>query len=220
MPVIAIDGPSASGKGTLAKALARHFGFHHLDTGRLYRALGKKAREYGFNPQDHAAVADLARRITQADLADPHLAREDIGQLAARFAPIPAVRAAIIDFSRRFARKSPGTVLDGRDVGRVICPEAEVKLFICATLEARAQRRLDEEHNGKGAPPAHKPAPQIKEEMMTAIALRDARDAKELEKAADVLLLDTSDLTINEMVEGAIALIGEACPRLLVRSDP
>jgi cytidylate kinase len=175
---IAIDGPAASGKGTIARALAAHFGFHHLDTGLLYRAVGAR----GGDP-----VA-AARGLTAADLARDDLRSAEAGQAASRVAAIAEVRAQLIVFQRRFARQEPGAVLDGRDIGTVICPGAEVKLYVTASDRVRAARRARE--LGADA-----------DEMLAQLRERDARDAARavapMRPAADAVLLDTSDMTIE-----------------------
>ncbi|WGR63607.1 (d)CMP kinase (plasmid) [Paracoccus ferrooxidans] len=188
---IAIDGPAASGKGTIARALARHFGFAHLDTGLLYRAVGAK----GGDP-----IA-AARGLAPEDLARPDLRSAEAGQAASRVAAIPEVRAALVEFQRRFARSQPGAVLDGRDIGTVICPEAELKLYITASDEIRARRRALE----LGADEAR---------ILAELRERDARDAARavapMRPADDALLLDTSEMTIDEAVARAIACAREA----------
>lgn len=182
---IAIDGPAASGKGTIARALSRRFGFHHLDTGLLYRAVGAK----GGDPV--AAAQDLHAD----DLARPDLRTNEAGQAASRVAAIPEVRSALVDFQRRFAMLEPGAVLDGRDIGTVICPCAELKLYVIASDEVRAGRRATE----LGADPA---------ETLAALRERDARDSARatapLRPADDAVILDTTDMTITEAVSRAI----------------
>ncbi len=188
---IAIDGPAASGKGTIARALARHFGFVHLDTGLLYRAVGAM----GGDP-----VA-AARRLVPSDLDREDLRSAEAGQAASRVAAIPEVRTALIDFQRRFARTEPGAVLDGRDIGTVICPEAELKLYVTATDAVRARRRALE----LGADEVR---------ILSELRERDARDAARavapMRPAEDALLLDTSEMTIDEAVARAIASAKEA----------
>lgn len=188
---IAIDGPAASGKGTIARALARHFGFAHLDTGLLYRAVGAK----GGDP------ITAARGLAPEDLARPDLRSAEAGQAASRVAAIPEVRAALVEFQRRFARSQPGAVLDGRDIGTVICPEAELKLYVTASDEIRARRRALE----LGADEAR---------ILAELRERDARDAARavapMRPADDALLLDTSEMTIDEAVARAIACAREA----------
>ncbi|AUH63421.1 (d)CMP kinase [Paracoccus zhejiangensis] len=185
---IAIDGPAASGKGTIARALSLTFGFHHLDTGLLYRATGAK----GGDP-----VA-AARGLTPEDLARGDLRSAEAGQAASRVAAIPEVRAALVVFQREFARREPGAVLDGRDIGTVICPGAEVKLFVTASDIVRAGRRAAE----LGADPA---------EMLIQLRERDARDASReaapMRPAEDALLLDTSEMTIEAAVASAVAAV-------------
>ena len=183
--IIAVDGPAASGKGTIARALARHFGFAHLDTGLLYRAVGAK----GGDP------VQAARSLTPDDLAREDLRSAAAGQAASRVAAIPEVRAALVDFQRRFAQSEPGAVLDGRDIGTVICPEAPLKLYVTASDQVRARRRALE----LGADEAV---------MLRELRERDARDAARdvapMRAAEDALLLDTSDMSIDEAVARAI----------------
>jgi cytidylate kinase len=185
---VAIDGPAAAGKGTIARAVAERFGFAHLDTGLLYRAVGMK----GGDPV--AAARDLG----EADLARPDLRTAEAGQAASRVAAIPAVRAALLDFQRRFARREGGAVLDGRDIGTAVCPEAEVKLYVTAADTVRAARRAAE----LGAPV---------DAVLADLAARDARDAARdvapMRPAADAVLLDTSDLTIEAAVEAAVNVV-------------
>ena len=182
---IAIDGPAASGKGTIARALARHFGFAHLDTGLLYRAVGAR----GGDP----VAAALA--LSADDLARDDLRTAEAGQAASRVAAIPEVRAALVDFQRRFARAEPGAVLDGRDIGTVICPDAEVKLYVTASDAVRARRRALE----LGADEA-----LILRELRERDARDAARDVAPMRPADDALLLDTSDMSIDEAVARAI----------------
>lgn len=185
---IAIDGPAASGKGTIARALAEKFGFAHLDTGLLYRAVGAM----GGDP------ILAARNLAAADLARTDLRTAEAGAAASRVAAIPAVRAALMDFQRRFARAEPGAVLDGRDIGTVICPEAEVKLYITASDETRAARRAAE----LGADPA---------QMLLDLRERDRRDANRttapLRPATDAIFLDTTALSIEDAVTRAAAVV-------------
>ena len=185
---IAIDGPAASGKGTLARALVGHFGFHHLDTGLLYRAVGA----LGGDP-----VA-AAENLTPQDLLRPDLRTAEAGQAASRVATDPQVRAALVDFQRRFAVQEPGAVLDGRDIGTVICPDAALKLYVTADDQTRAARRAAE----LGADPA---------EMLVQLRERDARDAARatapLRPAEDAVLLDTTAMRIEDAVAAAIVLV-------------
>ena len=193
---IAIDGPAAAGKGTISRAVAAHFGFAHLDTGLLYRAVGRRMLE-GADP------LEAARNLTQADLARDDLRGADAAQAASKVATIPEVREALLDFQRAFARRAGGAVLDGRDIGTVICPEAEAKLFVTASPEVRAHRR-------------HAELRDAGSDMSFAAVLadvheRDARDRDRsiapLRPAADVVLIDTSHMDIDEAVAAAIAAI-------------
>lgn len=181
---VAVDGPAAAGKGTISRALAQRFGFAHLDTGLLYRAVGA----LGGDP-----VA-AARDLRPEDLARDDLRSLAAGEAASRVATLPEVRAALTEFQRRFARQPGGAVLDGRDIGTVICPEAEVKLFVTASPEVRAHRRWLE----LGGDPA---------QVLAEVKARDARDMSRAEAplrpAADAILLDTSSQTIAEAVEAA-----------------
>lgn len=185
---IAIDGPAASGKGTIARALAQRFRFHHLDTGLLYRAVGAK----GGDP-----VA-AALGLTVEDLAREDLRSSEAGQAASRVAAIPEVRAALVDYQRRFARQEPGAVLDGRDIGTVICPEAELKLYVTASDEVRALRRASE----LGADPV---------ETLAALRERDARDSARatapLRAAEDAVTLDTTEMSVTEAVTRSVKLV-------------
>lgn len=141
---IAIDGPAAAGKGTLAKRLAEHYGLPYLDTGLLYRAIGKLADESGIDLDDAAAVGPIAERLDTSHLDDGSLRGREAGELASRVAVHPQVRSALTDFQRHFAARPQGAVLDGRDIGTVICPKARVKIFVTASAEVRARRRTDE----------------------------------------------------------------------------
>jgi len=190
---VAIDGPAAAGKGTIARAVAAHFGFAYLDTGLLYRAVGAK----GGDP-----VA-AARGLSEADLARGDLRTLEAGQAASRVAAIPEVRAALVDFQRAFARRQGGAVLDGRDIGTVICPEAEVKLYVTAPPEVRARRRWLE-IGGEGGP---KPYAVVLAEVKE----RDARDMGRadapLRAAADAVVIDTSAMGVEEAVARAVAVV-------------
>jgi CMP/dCMP kinase len=196
--IIAVDGPAASGKGTIARAIAAHFGLPHLDTGLLYRAVGVVTERAGGDP-DSTGEALAACDFDDALLADPELRTEVAGGLASRVSVHPAVRAALLERQRGFANQPGGAVLDGRDIGTVIAPHADAKLFVTASAEARAARR-------------HMEDPRADIAQMTAdIRARDARDSGRAEaplrQAADADLLDTSDLTIGAAVQRAIALV-------------
>ena len=199
--IIAVDGPTASGKGTIAKALAAHFGLPHLDTGLLYRAVGRKVALNGGDPDCEAdALAGCA--FPEALLADPILRSEDTGSLASRVSIHPAVRAALLERQRAFVRQPGGAVLDGRDIGTVIAPEAEVKLFVTASVEARARRRHAEMLKRGECPTLT--------DIEADLRRRDARDSGRAEAplraAPDAVILDNSDMTRDESVAEAIRL--------------
>ncbi|WP_284164562.1 (d)CMP kinase [Frigidibacter sp. SD6-1] len=185
---VAIDGPAAAGKGTIGRAIAREFGFAHLDTGLLYRAVGVK----GGDP----VVA--ARSLSEADLARGDLRTLAAGQAASRVAVLPEVRAALVAYQRTFARREGGAVVDGRDIGTVICPEAEVKLFVTASAEVRAHRRWLEVGGDEA-------------KVLAEVRERDERDrnraASPMVAAIDAVTFDTSDMTIADAVERACALV-------------
>lgn len=194
---VAIDGPAASGKGTIARALAAHFGLGHLDTGLLYRAVGRRMLA-GDAPVTAAAA------LTAEDLADPDALRgPDVAQAASKVAAIPEVRVALVDYQRAFARRAGGAVLDGRDIGTVICPWAEAKLFVTAAPEVRARRR-HAELIGRGLDAAY-------EDVLADVRERDARDAgraaSPMKAAEDAVLLDTSDLDVDAALARAIAAV-------------
>ena len=193
---IAIDGPAAAGKGTISKAIAAHFGFAHLDTGLLYRAVGAKVLA-------GADAIEAARALVAEDLDDDSLRTADVAQAASRVAVIAEVREALVDFQRAFARRSGGAVLDGRDIGTVICPDAEAKLFVTARAEVRAERRFLE-LQGRGSE-------VTRETVLADVKERDARDMERaeapLKPADDAVLIDTSDMAIDDAVQAAIAAI-------------
>ncbi|WP_424832777.1 (d)CMP kinase [Ruegeria sp.] len=193
---VAIDGPAAAGKGTISKAVAAHFGFAHLDTGLLYRAVGRRTL-------DGVDAIEAAQALTAEELELGDLRTAEIAQAASKVAVIPEVRAALVDFQRAFARRAGGAVLDGRDIGTVICPHAEVKLFVTASPEVRAERRFLE-LLAKGAE-------VTRAQVLADVRERDARDADRstapMKPAEDAVLLDTSDLSIEEALGKAIALV-------------
>ena len=200
--IIAVDGPAASGKGTIARALAHHFDLPHLDTGLLYRAVALNLWRFGGDPDSEFAAA-RACDFAQVDFDDPELKSEVVGGIASRISAYPLVRAALFERQRDFAAQAGGAVLDGRDIGTVIAPEAEAKLFVTARVEVRAQRRAAElERLGREA--------HIKDVLID-LQARDARDSNRttapLLQADDAILLDTSDMAIDAAVQRAIALV-------------
>lgn len=193
---VAIDGPAAAGKGTVSRAVAAHFGFAHLDTGLLYRAVGAKVLT-GMRAEEAALT------LVAADLENDKLRSNDVAEAASKAAAIPAVRAALVDFQRSFAMRAGGAVLDGRDIGTVICPDAQVKLFVTATPEVRAQRRYAEL--------AAKGAEVTFASVLAEVEARDARDSSRaeapLKPAEDAVRMDTSEMDIEAAVAHAIQLI-------------
>lgn len=197
--IIAVDGPAAAGKGTIARALARHYGYHFLDTGALYRMVGLAAIRAGGEPITTAAAIAAAKRLDPAQFTDAELRNEKAGAAASIVAVIPEVRAALLELQRSFARKPPGAVLDGRDIGTVVCPDAHAKLFITASAEVRAKRRQlelgAEDYNA----------------ILADIRARDERDSKRatapLVAAADAVTLDTSEMDIASAVAAAVTVV-------------
>lgn len=204
--VIAVDGPAASGKGTIARALARHYGLPFMDTGKLYRACGLAMRQAGLDPYDAEAAARAAQRIDPALLDDPDLMSAINSDYASIVSSHPGVRAALLGVQRNFAQQPGGAVLDGRDIGTVVAPDATAKLFVTAAPAVRAARR-QAELAGRGA--IHKLA-----DVLADIIARDARDsgrsAAPLVRSPDAALLDTSEMDIGAAVAGAIALVERA----------
>ncbi|MCK0206850.1 (d)CMP kinase [Starkeya koreensis] len=204
--IIAIDGPAASGKGTIARRLATHYGLPHLDTGLLYRAVGAAALERGVDFADEAALAGIAASLDVAALDAEALKSGAVGEAASRVAALPAVRAALLRLQQDFARQPGGAVLDGRDIGTVIAPEAPVKLFVTATPEARAVRR-HRELAARGEAVGF-------EEVLADIRRRDERDSGRasapLVQAADAQVLDNTTLGVEESWQAALALAERA----------
>lgn len=199
--IIAVDGPTASGKGTIAKALAAHFGLPHLDTGLLYRAVGRQVALNGGNPDD-PDDALAACSFAECLLEDPELRSEATGGLASRVSVHPAVRKALYERQRSFAAQPGGAVLDGRDIGTVIAPQAQVKLFVVASVPARAERRFKEmQQQGRAVALA---------DIAADLEARDERDRNRAEAplvaAPDAVLLDTSDLGREAAIAAAIAI--------------
>lgn len=202
--IIAVDGPTASGKGTIARAIARHFDLPHLDTGMLYRAVGYQLRLNGGDP-DNEADAQAACDFPMGLLEEPELRSELTGGLASRVSVHPAVRKTLLERQRAFAFQDRGAVLDGRDIGTVIVPEADVKLFVTAAFDVRVKRRFEEMEKGE--------FPFELKEIEADIAVRDERDRNRkeapLRAADDAVTLDTSDLGREEAIAAAIALVEE-----------
>jgi cytidylate kinase len=196
---VAIDGPAAAGKGTVARAVAQRFGFAHLDTGLLYRATGRRTLD-GTDP------VEAAKSLQAADLEADDLRTPEVAQAASRVAADPEVRQALVDFQRAFAQRAGGAVLDGRDIGTVICPEAEVKLFVTASDDIRAERRFRELTEG-GHDVRY-------DDVLADLRARDARDsaraAAPLKPAEDAVQLDTSRMSIEEAVKAAIGVVDVA----------
>lgn len=204
--VVALDGPAAAGKGTLARLIAQHYGFHHLDTGLTYRATAKALMDAGLPLDDEAVAERVALTLDLAGLDRAELSRHDIGEAASRVAVMPAVRRALVEAQRTFSAMEPGTVLDGRDIGTVVCPQAPVKFYVTADPEIRAQRRLAEILERGGA--------QDFQSVLSDIIQRDERDMgradSPLRPARDAHLLDTSKMRIEAAFSAAKTVIDSA----------
>ena len=202
--IIAIDGPAAAGKGTLALRLADHFGLALLDTGRLYRAVGVKLARLGLSASDVEAAVALAHEVTAVDLDDRELRSDAAANAASRVAAMPEVRAALVKFQRTFAMNPPGgakgAVLDGRDIGTVVCPDADIKLFVTARIEVRAERRVKELRE-RGLKAIYD---RVLHEMMERDACDTERDVSPLVPAEDSLVIDTSDLDATAALDLAV----------------
>jgi cytidylate kinase len=201
--IIAIDGPAASGKGTIGKRLAAHYGLRHLDTGLLYRAVAKSLLDAGAPPGDAAAATAAAEKLDPGNFDESALKAPAVGEAASLVSAIPQVREALLAFQRDFAAKPPGAVLDGRDIGTVICPDADVKIFVTAAPEVRAQRRASEYRaQGRTVDDAT---------VLADILKRDERDqnraAAPLKQAADAHLLDTTNMDISTAIRAAIDIV-------------
>lgn len=201
--LIAVDGPAASGKGTIARALAHHFGLPHLDTGMLYRAVALTLFRFGGDPASEFEAVRACEGVAQVDPTDDELRSEVVGSIASRISAYPGVRAALLERQRNFADQTPGAVLDGRDIGTVIAPHATAKLFVTATAEVRARRRVAE-LLARGMP-AHY------EDVLIDLRARDerdgGRDAAPLVQARDACLLDTSRMSAEDAIGEAIRLV-------------
>ena len=205
--VITVDGPSAAGKGTLARRMASHFGFDFLDTGSLYRGVGLAVLRQGLDPADEKAATAAAKALKPDLLGDPAIRSESTSTAASKVAAIPSVRAAILNWQRDFAnnaaRDSGGAVLDGRDIGTVVCPDADAKLFITASVQARADRRVKElQARGETAIYA-----RVLQDMQERDARDQGRSISPTKPATDALIIDTSDLTADQVFERALAFI-------------
>ena len=200
--IVAVDGPAAAGKGTIARGLARHFGYHFLDTGALYRMVGLAVIRAGQDPADAAAAIAAANSLDPARFADGDLRSEAVGAAASIVAVVPEVRSALLSLQRGFAQKPPGAVLDGRDIGTVVCPDADVKLYVTASPEVRAARRQKELGAASYA------------DVLAEIRARDLRDSQRatapLLPARDAVILDTSELDIAAATAKAISIADRA----------
>jgi cytidylate kinase len=201
--IIAIDGPAASGKGTIGKRLAAHYGLRHLDTGLLYRAVAKSVIDAGQSPENTTAAISAAKALDPSRFDEAVLKSPAVGEAASFVSAIPEVRAALVSLQRDFVAAPPGAVLDGRDIGTVICPDADVKIFVTAAPEVRAGRRANE-YRASGN--------DIDETTVLAdIRKRDERDsnrsASPLKQADDAVLLDTTDLNVEQAVAAAIRIV-------------
>ena len=206
MPVIAIDGPAAAGKGTLSRRIAEAYGFHHLDTGLTYRACAKALLDAGLPLDDEAQAAEMAAKVDLGGLDRSVLSAHAIGEAASKIAVMPSVRRALVEAQRAFSKRAPGTVLDGRDIGTVVCPDATVKLYVTASAEVRAKRRFDEIVAGGGE--------AIFEDVLADVIKRDERDMNRadspLKPADDAHLIDTTEMGIEAAFQAAKRLIDAA----------
>jgi cytidylate kinase len=201
--IVAIDGPAASGKGTLARRLAKDFGFAYLDTGSLYRAVGMAVVRAGGDPANEAHAVAAAKALDLSAVTPAELKSDEAGNAASKVAFIPAVRAVLLDFQRNFAKKPPGAVMDGRDIGTVVCPDAQAKIFVTASLNVRVQRRI-KELRARGE--------SINEQRVwDDMKARDARDSDRsvspLKPAPDAFILDTSGMDAEQAFENAKAYV-------------
>lgn len=207
--VIAIDGPAAAGKGTLSRQIAETYGFHHLDTGLTYRATAKALLDAGLPLDDEAVAEKMAREVELAGLDRDILSAHAIGEAASKIAVMPTVRRALVEAQRAFSTRAPGTVLDGRDIGTVVCPDATVKLYVTASADVRARRRYDE-IIAKGGEAEY-------DDIFADVKKRDERDMgradSPLKPADDAHLLDTSKMGIEAAFQAAKSLIDEALTR-------
>lgn len=213
--VIAIDGPAAAGKGTLARRLAAHFGLNYLDSGSLYRAVGLAVLEAGGDPADPGDALDATRALDPARLSDPALKEDRVAQAASQVAAIPAVRQALLAFQRRVAATPPGAVIDGRDIGTVVCPDATVKIFLDAGLETRALRRLKELQE-RGAEGIHG---RVLQEMRDRDSRDSRREVSPLTPAPDAFRIDTTELDADAVFRAALSAVEEKLARLRAKAQ-
>ena len=206
--IIAIDGPAASGKGTLGRRLADHFGLRHMDTGLLYRAVGFAVLQSGSDPTNAVAAEAAARALKPEDLETPELRADKVAQAASKVAAMPTVRDLLLAFQRDFARRPPGAVLDGRDIGTVVCPDAEAKFYLTASLEARAERRFKELRD-RGHDVIY---PAVLQDMTQRDARDSGRAVAPTKPADDAQVLDTSDMTADQAFEAALGFIAKVAP--------
>lgn len=201
--IIAVDGPSAAGKGTLARAIAKHLGYHFLDTGSLYRMVGLAMLQAGLAVSDVKAAVAIAQKLDPMNIRDSDLRTEAVADMASQVAVIPDVRKALLDFQRQFARRQPGAVLDGRDIGTVVCPDADLKFFVTAATDVRAHRRHAELKSL-----GHR---LDYEDVLADIQARDERDANRAaaptKPADDAITIDTSELDQDEVIAAVMGVI-------------
>jgi CMP/dCMP kinase len=203
--IIAVDGPSAAGKGTLARAIAKNLGYHFLDTGSLYRMVGLAMLQNDKPADDVAAAVRHAKSLDPLRVNDADLRTEAVADMASKVAVVPEVRAALLEFQRQFARRTPGAVLDGRDIGTVVCPDADLKFFVTAATDVRARRRHDELRS-LGHSVDYK-------DVLEDVIARDERDANRTnaptKPADDAILIDTSELERDEVLAAVMEVIAE-----------
>ena len=201
--IVALDGPAASGKGTLARRLAQHFGYHYLDTGSLYRAVGMSVVRAGGDPANEGHAIAAAKALDLASVSPADLKSDVAGNAASMVSVIPQVRALLLDFQRNFAKKTPGSVLDGRDIGTVVCPDAQAKIFVTASLEVRVGRRIAElRERGESVNEQ-----RVWEDMKARDARDSDRSVSPLKPADDAYILDTSKMDADQAFETAKAYI-------------
>jgi cytidylate kinase len=203
--IIAIDGPSAAGKGTIARAIATHLGYHFLDTGTLYRMVGLAMLNAGKSADDVKSAVGFAETLDPSAVQDRDLRTETVAAMASAVAAIPEVRKALLEFQRQFAKRAPGAVLDGRDIGTVVCPDADLKFFVTASVQTRVTRRLAE-LKGLGLKADY-------ETVLEDIRSRDDRDASRKDaptkQATDAIMIDTSELDREEVSAAVMGVIAD-----------